>query len=95
MSGCIVLNPVQGPIVQPRPLAKRKPRSDVIKVAVINNGKRNADIFLQALVEALKEEGNVELAVWWDKPNQSVPVEEEVMERLTRVSDVMLTGVGD
>jgi len=65
------------------------------RVGLVDNGKRNADLFLQALGDLLRERHAVREVVLRRKPHFAVPVPPEVVEELSTQCDFVIPGVGD
>ncbi|GAX90642.1 hypothetical protein [Effusibacillus lacus] len=63
-------------------------------IAVINNGKRNSDVFLKWLCEQIQSRYPVKQIVWIDKSNPSLPLQNEVLWQL-RSCHAVIAGVGD
>jgi hypothetical protein len=64
------------------------------RIAVLSNGKPNADHVVGSLGRALAERFGAAPPVMADKPNSSVPVTDEVIEQFTNF-DAAIVGVGD
>ncbi|MDR5709818.1 MAG: hypothetical protein QN172_05385 [Armatimonadota bacterium] len=65
------------------------------RVGLVDNGKRNADVFLRALGTLLRERYGVGEVVLRRKPHFAVPVSPELVEELSAQCDFVIPGVGD
>lgn len=65
------------------------------RVGLVDNGKRNADVFLRALGDLLRERYGVREVVLRRKPHFAVPVPPELVEELGTQCDFVIPGVGD
>uniref|UniRef100_A0A7C1K4N7 UGSC-like domain-containing protein n=1 Tax=Thermomicrobium roseum TaxID=500 RepID=A0A7C1K4N7_THERO len=65
------------------------------RVCMIDNGKKNADLLLQAIGALLRERYGVAEVVMHRKPNISVPVEPQVVADLKSRCDLAIAAVGD
>lgn len=90
----VVLNPTEGPIGVEIPLVTRLHSFDGIKLGILNNGKRNSDVFLKGLLQGIKEKYKIQDVIWIDKVNGSKPIEDETIHRLKECRAI-ITGVGD
>jgi hypothetical protein len=64
------------------------------RIAMLSNGKPNADHVVGTLGRSLTERLGAAVPVLAEKPNSSVPVAEEVLDRF-RNFDAAIVGVGD
>lgn len=64
------------------------------RIAVLSNGKPNADHVVGTFGRALAERLGAAAPVMAEKPNSSVPVTEEVLDQF-RNFDAAIVGVGD
>lgn len=78
-----------GPRLAPRPSSLRGAR-----VALLDNGKRNAAIFLDEIGRRL-EADHAATVVVRRKASSAHPIEDELLQELTDSCDVMVTAVGD
>jgi len=62
---------------------------------MIDNGKKNADLLLQAIGALLRERYGVAEVVMHRKPSISVPVEPQVVADLKTQCDIAIAAVGD
>lgn len=89
----IVLDPTEGPVESENSLAPRLSEVNGKRIAFINNGKRNSDVFLSALAEEFRERYRAEV-VWFDKKNPSLPFPEAMLDQL-KSCHAVVAGVGD
>ncbi|CAM3844806.1 hypothetical protein GCM10009865_04820 [Aeromicrobium ponti] len=89
----IVLDPTEGPVETENHLAARLSDVSGKRVAFINNGKRNSDVFLSALAEEFRENHHAEV-VWFDKKNPSLPFPDALLDQL-KSCHAVVAGVGD
>lgn len=91
-----VLDPTQSPegTDNKGSLAPRLSTLDGQILAVVNNGKMNSDVFLHSLVDLVKQQYNLKDIIWIDKTNVSLPVTDEMLEKL-KGSNAVISGIGD
>lgn len=75
-------------------LAPRLPTLENKTLAVVNNGKRNSDVFLRYLLEGIQRRYNLKDVIWIDKDNPSRPMPDETLQRL-KSGHAAVAGVGD
>lgn len=90
----IVLNPAQESTVAEEKMADRLTSLDHRVLGVINNGKRNSDIFLQHLLGLIQQRHDLKDVIWIDKKNASLPMTNVTLEQLQSCHAV-IAGVGD
>jgi hypothetical protein len=90
----IVLDPSVGPTITEAKYANRLNSLSGKSLGVVNNGKRNSDVFLSALLDAIKDEFQLKEVLWINKKNPSLPVSSSVLEQLKNCHAVV-AGVGD
>src|SRR5438270_13891714 len=76
-------------------LAPRRADLSGASVGLLENGKQNAARFLEEVVGVLRERYGVGEATLRRKDAFSAPAPPELVEELSRVSDVVVIGVGD
>ncbi len=64
-------------------------------VGLIDNNKRNADVFLEELGRLLQEEYGVSRLVTYRKRSQSIPTPAEVLDDLAAQCDAIIHAVAD
>lgn len=94
----VVIDPtvrrVQGAAVVPAE-APRPVSLSGLRVALLGNTKRNADVILDAVGEALAERFALADTVRLTKTQFAMPLPDELIEELVRECDVVVIGVGD
>lgn len=76
-------------------LAPRRAELGGLRCAILENGKRNADRFLDMVAALLREEHGVSLVRMVNKSKASVPATPEELDQAAAGIDFVLTGVGD
>lgn len=91
-------------LVDPTGEASRRTRSPAprtrrslqgARVGLLDNGKRNAEVFLRAVGDLMQSRFGVREVHLRRKPNASLPVPAEVLEDLLPRADFVIAGVGD
>jgi len=75
--------------------AQRPPTLSGLRVALLGNTKRNADVILDAVGLQLAERFDLAGLVRLTKTQFAMPLPDELVEELVREADVVLIGVGD
>lgn len=91
----IVLNPVSGSTGGE---AKRAPRLETLDgkvLGLVNNSKRNSDVFLHLISKRIESIYSLKDVIWIDKLNGSLPMPDELLKRLKMSCHAVITGVGD
>ncbi len=65
------------------------------RVGLVDSGKRNADRFVQALGELLRERFGVAEILLRRKPNATLPAPGELLDELSETCAAVVHGVGD
>jgi len=65
------------------------------RVCLIDNGKKNADLLLQAIGDLLRERYGVAEVIMQRKPNASVPIDAAAVAELKERCDFAIAAVGD
>jgi hypothetical protein len=76
------------------PISPGKPLAG-LRVAVLDNGKSGADILLGRMAERLAKRSRAEFVGIHRKGSAATPCEPELLDRLTREADLILTGTAD
>ncbi|WP_224391911.1 UGSC family (seleno)protein [Pseudonocardia sp. ICBG1293] len=77
-------------------LAPRRPELTGLRIGVLENTKKNADLLLTELARLLVDEhGAAGVTVARTKRQFAVPAPDELIEEYARGCDVVVTGVGD
>ncbi len=90
-----VLHPAAEDVAQLQQLAPRLDALQGATVALVDNRKRNADVYLQELGRLLQEQYGVARLVNYRKDSQSLPTPPEVMDRLAAECDAIIHAVAD
>lgn len=92
----IVLDPTQGSNKTEHDgiMAKRLNTLDGKVLSVINNGKTNSDVFLQKIIDLVKQKYNLKDVIWVAKTNASLPVTDSMIKKL-KASQAVISGIGD
>lgn len=94
-----ILNPTQAskdPGEAEKTHAERTRSLDGLRIGLLDNTKHNALLFLQEVGQILtREYGAKEVSVVETKQNFSVPVDNDIIERYKKDSDVVVIGIGD
>ena len=64
-------------------------------VGLIDNHKRNADVYLEEMSRVLQEEYGVSKVVIYRKASQSIPTPDDVMDSLAEECDAIIHAVAD
>ncbi|MEE9254240.1 MAG: hypothetical protein V3U43_04860 [Pseudomonadales bacterium] len=65
------------------------------RIALLSNGKANADVLLRATAERFVKAHGCEVVDFFDKRNAGTPCASEQLERLAGEADFLITAVGD
>jgi hypothetical protein len=90
-----VLNPAAEDVAEPQRLAPRLSSLQGRTVGLIDNHKRNADIYLEELSRLLQERYGVSQVVTYRKISQSLPTAGEVLDQLAGECDAIIHAVAD
>jgi hypothetical protein len=90
-----LLHPAAEEVAQIQHLAPRLEALQGATVALVDNCKRNADVYLQELGRLLQEQYGVARLVRYRKDSQSLPTPPEVMDRLAAQCDAIIHAVAD
>lgn len=90
-----VLHPAAEHTVQNQPAAPRLETLRGMTIALIDNHKRNADVYLNELEQLLRERRQVADVITYRKVSMSMPTPEEVLNDLRHSCDVLIHGVAD
>lgn len=63
-------------------------------IALIDNGKPNADLLLDAIFEQLKSHGVTDRKVY-TKPNVGTPIDQQTIEEIQQQADFAIAALGD
>jgi hypothetical protein len=90
-----VLHPAAEDVAEPQRLAPRLSSLQGMTVGLIDNHKRNANVYLAALGQLLQDRYGVSRVVTYRKVSQSLPTPDEVLDQLTSTCDVVIHAVAD
>ena len=90
-----VLHPAAEDVAETKRLAPRLSSLQGMTVGLIDNHKRNADIYLEALGRLLQERYGVSQVVTYRKISQSLPTAGEVLDQLAGECDAIIHAVAD
>jgi hypothetical protein len=90
-----IFDPTSAPIDRAIVLAPRPAALRGLRVGLVENTKFNSDRLLTQLAERLARAHGVTVSRMIRKRSPSHPVSEEAAEGLRRVSDFVVSGIGD
>ena len=90
-----VLHPAAEEISEDYELAPRLGQLKGMTVGLIDNHKKNSDVYLDELERLLKEEFGVAQVRRYRKISQSMPSPEEVLDELAKECDATIHAVAD
>jgi hypothetical protein len=90
-----ILVPANGVEAAQAQLADRPASLSGLRLAVLDHGKPNSDRLLEALVADLEAATGAKVATWEHKPAIGKLAPPAMIDRLVRLADVVVTGVGD
>jgi len=90
-----VLHPAAEEVAEQHQLAPRLPSLRGKTVGLIDNHKKNADVYLEALGRLLQERYGVARLVPYRKDSQSLPTPDAVLDHLAATCDALIHGVAD
>ncbi len=90
-----VLHPAAEGTAKQQRLAARLPKLQGITVGLIDNHKRNADVYLEELGRLLKEDYGISRVETYRKISQSMPTPPEVLDQLAARCDAIVHAVAD
>ncbi len=90
-----VLHPAAEGTAKQQQLAPRLTGLQGITVGLIDNHKRNADVYLEELGRLLKEEYGISRVETYRKISQSMPTPPEVLDQLAAHCDAVVHAVAD
>ena len=88
-----VLSPLGATSDTVKPLARRRPRLDGLRIGVLDNSKPNADVLLARVAELLAARAPGVTIRSWIKPGSSRPA--TMIDESASSVDVVLTGSAD
>ncbi len=90
-----LLHPAAEDVAQKQSLAARLSDLQGATIGLIDNHKRNADVFLAELGRVFQEEYGVAKIVSYKKASQSMPTPDQVMDQLAEECDAIVHAVAD
>ena len=90
-----VLHPAAEEIYEGHALAPRLDQLQGITVGLIDNHKKNSDVYLDELERLLKDEFGVAQVRRYRKISQSMPTPDEVLDELAKECDATIHAVAD
>ena len=90
-----VLHPAAEEISEGHALAPRLDQLRGITVGLIDNHKKNSDVYLAELERLLKKEFGVAQVKHYRKISQSMPTPDEVLDDLAKECDAIIHAVAD
>ena len=90
-----LLHPAAEDVAQKQSLAPRLNDLQGVTIGLIDNHKRNSDVFLAELGRVFEEEYGVAKVVNFKKASQSMPTPDEVMDQLAKECDAIVHAVAD
>jgi hypothetical protein len=90
-----VLHPAAEDVAEPQRLAPRLSGLQGTTVGLIDNHKRNANVYLEELGRLLQARYGVTEVVTYRKISQSMPTPDEVLDQLARTCDTIIHAVAD
>jgi hypothetical protein len=90
-----VCHPAAEDVAEPQCLAPRLGSLQGRTVGLIDNHKRNANVYLEELGRLLQETYGVSRVVTYRKISQSMPTPDAVLDQLARECDAIIHAVAD
>jgi hypothetical protein len=90
-----VLHPAAEDVAEPQRLAPLLSSLQGTTVGLIDNHKRNANVYLEELGYLLQERYGVSQVVTYRKISQSMPTPDEVLDQLATTCDAIIHAVAD
>ncbi len=90
-----LLHPAADDVAQKQSLAPRLSDLQGVTIGLIDNHKRNSDVFLAELGRVFQEEYGVAKVVNYKKASQSMPTPVEMMDQLAEECDAIVHAVAD
>ena len=91
----ILLHPAAEDVAQKQSLAPRLNDIEGSTIGLIDNHKKNSDVFLSELAKVFQESYGVSKIVNYQKSSQSMPTPEPVMDKLVAECDAIVHAVAD
>ncbi len=91
----VLLHPAAEGSAETHGLARRLPTLEGMTVGLVDNHKKNADVFLEELARILQDDYGVSQIVTYRKASQSMPTPPEALDDLARRCDATIHAVAD
>ena len=91
----VLVDPTTQAIVAPFHGAPRLPTVAGIRLGIIDDSKRNADVLLEELAEVLRTRYEIADVRWHRKPSASRPADPEAIRELAETCDAVVIAIGD
>ena len=96
MTGTVVLVVPEAPAVRAASgAAQRRLTGEGLRVGLLDNSKGNADHLLRFVAEGVQAALTVKSVVSLRKDNVSLPAPGDILDRLTREADVVISAMAD
>ena len=90
-----IFDPTASPVARPLHLPARPARLDGLKLGLVENTKFNSETLLLRLADRLRDRHGATVALVSRKRSPSHAIEEPQIGALKRVSDLVISGIGD
>jgi hypothetical protein len=90
-----ILDPAGAAAVSSRPLAPRRASLDGVVIGLLDNSKPNAGTLLARVAALLVEGAGAHGMHVWRKPGSAMPARSEVLDEISALCAVVLTGSAD
>ena len=91
----VLVNPTTEPTVASFNGALRLPTLAGTRLGIIDDSKKNADVFLEELADLLRTRYEIAEIKWHRKPSASRPVDPAALKELLESCDSVIVGIGD
>ena len=91
----VLVNPTTQPVVAPFRGAPRLSSLAGMRLGVIDDSKRNADVLLEELVQVLRDRYEISEVRWHRKPSASRPADPAAIRDLAAHCDAVVVAIGD
>ena len=90
-----IFDPTAAPVTRALRLAARPATLRGLRLGLVENTKFNSDTLLLRLADRLRDKHGVTMTVMTRKRSPSHSIEEAQIAALARVSDLVVSGIGD
>ena len=91
----VVLHPAAEDVAEQHELAPRLPQLHGATVGLIDNHKKNANVYLEELGRQLQEVYGVSRLVTYRKVSQSIPTPSDILDQLASDCDAIIHALAD